>query len=80
MVAAERDGARKGENSTGNAGAGGDGAADIRENASYKSGVGAERRRTANLPEHISCRRSFGPNGFTCSKLKFALYQFAKEV
>src|SRR5882724_7012426 len=67
-VPAERHGTREGENSTGNAGAGGDGVADIRENASFKSGVGAKRRRAANLPEHISCRGALGQDnrGLAC--------------
>ena len=48
MVAAERDGTRQGENATYNAGAGGDGVADIRQNGSFKSGVRAKSGRAAN--------------------------------
>jgi hypothetical protein len=52
-VTVQRHSTRQGEDSTGNTGASGNGVAYERENASHKNGVGAERCRTADLPEHI---------------------------
>src|SRR5260370_1779885 len=58
--ARQRYGAGQRKDSTGNTGARGNGVADVREDASSKSGVGAESGGAASLPEDISCGRSFG--------------------
>ena len=47
--ARQRYGAGQRKDSTGNTGAGGNGVADVRENASYKNAVGAENGGAANL-------------------------------
>lgn len=59
-VPAERHSTRQRADSTGNAGTGSDRVADIRENASFKSGLRAKSGRAANLPEHIPRRRALG--------------------